>query len=97
MKEYFGSVNDDRLPIWKGSHLLTPEEQAARNLVLGIKCRIDKSAFRQRDGFLPEEKFGRTVERLAGLNLISNTDQEMRLTYTGRLFAEEVGRCFEIM
>jgi coproporphyrinogen III oxidase-like Fe-S oxidoreductase len=71
------------------------EEQARRNIILGIKCRIDKEVFRKRYGFLPEERFRKTIDRLVGLNLISNTEQEIKLTYAGRLFAEEVGKCFE--
>ncbi|KYK26547.1 hypothetical protein AYK26_07450 [Euryarchaeota archaeon SM23-78] len=94
LKEYLESLNQNRLPISEGVKLSKPEEQARRNLVLGIRCKIDKNKFKERYGFKPEEKFGKILSRLESLDLIINSEKEIKLGYTGNLFAEEVSRSF---
>lgn len=94
LKGYTDSLKKGRLPIWKGGKLATAEEQARRNLVFGIKCKIEKTNFEERYGFKPEEKFGECLDKLERLGLISNSKTEIKLTYAGKLFAEEVARYF---
>ena len=94
MKEYFDSLNNNRLPIQKGIKLRTKKRQAIRNMVFGIKCKIDKCRFKGRYGFNPEEEFGKPISKLENLGLIKNTEKEIKLTYKGKLFAEEVSRYF---
>jgi oxygen-independent coproporphyrinogen-3 oxidase len=94
LNEYLEAIEKNNLPIWKGINLLTKEEQATRNMILGIRCTINKLEFKMRHGFKPEEKFGDKLKKLENLGLISNSEREIKLTYTGRLFAEEVARYF---
>ena len=63
-------------------------------MIFGIKFKITKTEFEKRYGFAPEDKFGSVLNYLENLGLIINDSEEIKLTYKGRLFAEEVGRCF---
>lgn len=93
-QDYFDSLGKGELPIWKGTQLKTREDEARRNLVLGIKCKVDKDKFQKRYGFSPEDGFSDTLKRLENATLVYNTQKEIGLTYAGRLFAEEVSRSF---
>jgi oxygen-independent coproporphyrinogen-3 oxidase len=94
LDEYLASLNDWKLPITKGARL-TLEEKARRGMIFGIKCiEVDKQKFKDRYRFFPEEKFGDNLERLEKLGLVDISDKTIKLTYTGRLFSEEVARSF---
>lgn len=94
LDEYLTSLKDWKLPIVKGARL-TPEEQARRSIIFGLKCiEIDKQSFKDRHGFFPEEKFEDNLKKLEKLGLVSISDKSIKLTYTGRVFSEEVARSF---
>ena len=83
LKYYLESLNQNRLPISRGVMLSTLEEQARRNLVLGIRCKINKYKFREKYKFKPEEKFNKILSKLEDLGLIINYENEIKLSYMG--------------
>ena len=94
LEAYLTSLKEGKFPIIKGAKL-TLEEQARRGMIFGLKCiEVDKQRFKERYGFFPEEKFGENLERLEKLGLVRISAKKMELTYTGRLFSEEVARSF---
>ena len=90
MEKYKASIDSGELPIWIGKHLDT-KEQMARLMVLGMKKgQVDKKVFSSKFGVNPEEVYPEIIEILKELGLIEITDTEIRLTYLGELYSEEV-------
>ena len=90
---YQAALSEARLPIWRGEHL-PPEERMRRTVMLGIKMGIDRSVFRTTYGVDVVDAFESMWWRLSDLGLVVVTDQMVDLTYTGKLFADEVGQVF---
>ncbi|MBM3234581.1 coproporphyrinogen III oxidase family protein [Candidatus Pacearchaeota archaeon] len=92
--EYMASLERGELRISRGAKL-SLQEQTKRAIIFGLKCAdIDKQGFARRYGFFPEERFGKNLGRLEKLGLVDTDKHRIRLTYTGRLFSEEVARSF---
>ena len=60
--------------------------------MLGLKCSIERSYFRDVYGFDVVECFAREIELLNSLNLIDVGQEMVRLTKSGTLFADEIGQ-----
>ena len=93
LKDYFNSIDKNKLPILKGDKL-DIKEQAKRNLIFGIKCKIDRELFNNKYGFYPETDFKEVFDYLQEKELINYSNNIISLTYKGKLFAEEISRMF---
>ncbi len=91
---YAAHLERGELPIWKGERLSSVEERMRRSILLGLKARIDRAAFRRTYGVDIVAAFPETVAHLEDLGVVEVEDQGVSLTYTGKLFADEVGRQF---
>lgn len=91
--DYFNSLNKNKLPIWKGKKL-DIKEQARRNLIFGIKCKIDRNLFNNKYDFYPEDNFKEIFYELQEKKLINYSNDIINLTYKGKLLAEEISRMF---
>lgn len=65
-----------------------------RTVMLGLKMGMDRQSFQRSYGVDALEIFGETWQRLHELGLIDISPDEIRLTYLGKLFADEVGQQF---
>lgn len=90
---YQAAIDRDELPVWKGE-FLTGEERMRRTLMLGLKMGIDRASFRRTYGTDVIEAFASTFDLLFGLGLVDIRSDAVTLTYSGRLFADEVGQQF---
>lgn len=90
---YVQSLQHDALPIWRGEKL-NLEESMRRTIMLGIKIGMDRKLFKDIYGADVYETFQPTWDRLKKLGLVEITDTSVVLTYTGKLFADEVGQQF---
>ena len=94
IKKYENAIDQGRLPIYMGIEL-EKEEQMARVMIFGMKRgRVDKVSFKNRFGVQPEEAFADVFESLYKLGLIEIGENEIKLSYTGFLFSEEVATMF---
>jgi oxygen-independent coproporphyrinogen-3 oxidase len=92
-ERYIRSVSKGEFPVWKGEYL-EREEKMRRTLMLGIKMGVDRQSFREIYGIDALSLFEPVWERLIDLGLVEINSQEARLTYSGKLFADEVGQQF---
>lgn len=90
---YQGAVRAGRFPIRRGEHL-EGDEPLRRTIMLGIKMGIDRAVFERTYGVDVVAQFEKEWERLASLGLVDVSESEVSLTYTGKLFADEVGQQF---
>lgn len=81
------------LPIWRGERL-EGDERLRRTVMLGMKMGMDRPAFKQTYGKDVVEAFPEIWEQLAQLGLVEIKLDAVDLTYTGKLFADEVGQQF---
>lgn len=93
VERYNQSISKGGFPIWKGE-FLDGEEKMRRTLMLGIKMGIDRRDFLSTYGYDVLSLFPSTWERLVGLGLVEVNSEVIELTYTGKLFADEVGQQF---
>jgi oxygen-independent coproporphyrinogen-3 oxidase len=91
---YVKTIFADILPIWKGEYLKENEERMRRTLMLGLKMGIKRRAFSQSYKKDVIEAFPDIWEELVDLKLVEITPEEVFLTYSGKLFADEVGQKF---
>ncbi len=81
-------------PIWKGEYLSSKDERMRRALMLGLKSKVSRNYFRDTFGLDVDEQFAETFKKLSRLDLLHIEPEFITLTYTGKLFADEVGREF---
>jgi len=86
-------VSAGNLPIWKGE-CLTGDEPMRRTVMLGMKMGMYRSSFAQTYRTDVIEAFPETWDRLHQLGLVDISSDAVDLTYTGKLFADEVGQQF---
>ena len=92
-ERYMAVIDSGRLPIWIGAKL-DRNEQMARIMVLGMKRgKVNERSFEEKFGEKPEDVFPE-IKRLVNLSLVEVSDDEIKLTYSGSLFSEEVATCF---
>lgn len=91
--EYQAAISEGRLPIWKGE-FLEGDEPMRKTVMLGIKMGMDRQSFLQTYGVDVIEAFSETWDSLQSLGLVEISPAEIRLTYLGKLFADEVGQQF---
>jgi oxygen-independent coproporphyrinogen-3 oxidase len=87
------SLAKGQLPFWKGEYL-TGDEPMRRTVMLGMKMGMDRLSFSQTYGADVVDAFSDTWDRLQELGLVSISPDRVDLTYTGKLFADEVGQQF---
>ncbi|EKD85676.1 MAG: hypothetical protein ACD_37C00659G0005 [uncultured bacterium] len=90
---YQESVREGKFPVWRGEHL-QGDEPLRRTIMLGIKMGIDRRIFEKTYGVDAVGQFREDWERLVSLGLITINSDMISLTYTGKLFADEVGQQF---
>ena len=88
--DYVKTVESGRLPVWKAARISDTRELAKRNLIMGIRCGIDKATFAKKYGPVLEEDFKGMLGELEESGLIADNGKEIALTKTGRLVAEKV-------
>lgn len=93
IQRYQDSLERGDLPIWRAEHL-DGEERMRRTLMLGLKIGINRGSFSQLYGYDVINAFAPVWERLVDLNLVEILPETVQLTYSGKLFADEVGQQF---
>jgi len=94
MKRYNEALSKGDAPIWKAEYLTDQEERMRRTLMLGLKIGIDRSLFCETYGVDALTVDDTTWQKLVELNLVEITPETIELTYSGRLFADEIGQQF---
>ncbi len=89
MSLYARELNSMRLPIQKGK-CLSREEAMRRSMIFGLRAGLNKKRFFERHGTSPEDVFGNELKDLEELGLIESDKREIRFTYKGALFGEEI-------
>lgn len=92
--KYESFIANKNPPIWKGEKLTSLEERMRRTIFLGIKTPISRSWFKDVYGCDLIEAFSEIWRVLANADLILIKDDLVSLTYTGKLFADEIGQLF---
>jgi oxygen-independent coproporphyrinogen III oxidase len=92
--EYVLRMTESKSPIEKGEILTSEVERVRRALMLGLKCNISRSYFRDVYGFDVVECFDEEMRLLSDLELIEIDSELVRLTKAGTLFADEIGQLF---
>ena len=90
---YVRALQEATLPIWRGEKL-DLEESMRRTIMLGMKIGMDRKLFKATYGGDVYDAFQPTWDRLKKLGLVEINNQSIMLTYTGKLFADEVGQQF---
>ena len=68
-----------------------PDEEARHSFILQLKnWKVDYRLFRDRTGRHPRDCFGDTIEKMLGLQLISEDEEGIALTERGRFYADQV-------
>lgn len=93
IESYNQSVSKGDFPIWKGEYL-EGEERMRRTLMLGMKMGIDRRGFQRTYGVDALSHFLPVWEKLTVLGLVEVNSEVIELTYSGKLFADEVGQQF---
>lgn len=91
---YNTQLHSGTWPIWKGECLSSKDERMRRALMLGLKSRVSRTYFRDVFGVDVVKQFPETFEKLSRLELLHIGPEFLNLTYTGKLFADEVGKEF---
>lgn len=92
-RKYQESITAGTLAVWKGEKL-TGDEKMRRTVMLGIKMGINRESFERTYGIDVLSVFPRIWERLYKLKLIELKSHNVKLSYIGKLFADEVGQQF---
>jgi oxygen-independent coproporphyrinogen-3 oxidase len=92
--KYMHVVESGEMPFWRGEHLDSVDEQMRRTLMLGLKAGIDRARFSKQHGVDVVEAFPDEWTRLAALGLVTIAPDSVALSYSGRLFADEIGQLF---
>lgn len=91
---YASAIRRGVLPVAIGC-AVTPREEMARFLVLGLKClAVSKAAFRERFGLTLSERFGAELRRLEAWGLVTEDDAHVRVTDKGRGYLANVSKAF---
>ncbi|KPA16008.1 putative oxygen-independent coproporphyrinogen III oxidase [Candidatus Magnetomorum sp. HK-1] len=95
LEEYKMFISKDRFPVWKGS-ILNKMEKISKSMVLGIHTPkgIDKLSFAKVFGVSPEHYFHDILVQLERLNLLQLTEENIKLTYRGIIFANDICSLF---
>jgi oxygen-independent coproporphyrinogen-3 oxidase len=94
LKEYLAAVEDGQLPVRLGQEVDEAERQA-RYMVLGLRClAVGKRAFRTAFGVDMDDVFGDVIDRLADAGLVTDDNEQVRMTTRGKHFASNVLKAF---
>jgi coproporphyrinogen III oxidase-like Fe-S oxidoreductase len=86
INEYMATVKSGKLPIKRLSES-SDEDMMRRTMTrLYLRLPVDKVDFKQRFGKLPEDVFGRQLQRLKEKGLIEIDDKEIRITKLGDIW-----------
>jgi coproporphyrinogen III oxidase-like Fe-S oxidoreductase len=90
IRKYCASLNENKLPIWRGIKL-TKEERLARAMVLGIKSGdVNIREIEERFNKKMNEKYDSLLLNLEKLELLEKANENIRLSEKGILFADEI-------
>lgn len=93
IQQYLEATAKNTLPIWKGIKL-NKEELMRRMILFGLKTGLNKELFESKFGKKPKNVFIDVWEKLENLGLIKEDRNTIKLSYIGKLFADEVSREF---
>jgi len=91
--QYLEAIESGKLPIWKGIKL-SKEDLMRRLILFGLKTGFSKKLFKSKFGKNPKEVFKDIWEKLENLKLIEEDKEIIKLSYKGKLFADEISREF---
>lgn len=90
IRKYCASLNENKLPIWRGIKL-TKEERLARAMVLGIKSGdVNIREIEERFNQKIDERYDSLLLNLEKLELLEKANGNIRLSEKGILFADEI-------
>lgn len=90
---YQEMIIGNKLPIWK-AEFLDLTERMRRTVMLGIKMGIERNFFFGLYGVDIIDVFAPIWDALDKIGLVNITPEMVELTYSGKLFADEVGQQF---
>lgn len=91
LQQYYEALDKGEYPTWRGIYL-TKDERLARSMVMGLKGgSVDKYKLAEQFGAdVLSLNYADEIEFLTSLGLIIETEEEIKLTLKGRLFADEI-------
>lgn len=89
LEKYFHMVKAGEFPV-KYSHSLNKTDQMAETMIMNLNLLsgLEKDNFQKRFDCLPEDIYGKELQRLTSLGLLKNTNQKIFLTEKGLRFAD---------
>ncbi len=89
--EYIRRIESDEETEFGGEEIY-PDLQVSETIILGLRlCSgVDLEGFQSRFGFTVDSRFGKELDDLVGLGLVSRTPSAIRLTRRGRLLSNQV-------
>ena len=94
LREYDRRLATGHLPVNRGEKLANDGERLRRALMLGLKCGVERQYFEDNYATDIVVKFKEQFETLHILGLVSISDEYVKLTDVGNLFADEIGQLF---
>ncbi|MFH1403794.1 MAG: coproporphyrinogen-III oxidase family protein [Candidatus Altiarchaeota archaeon] len=95
LEDYYNMLDQNRPPVHVGKKI-PAAEQGRRHVIFRIKTRagVDKKEYAEKYGASIDEEFAGILQTLAEQDLIHDTQDHVRLTDKGILFADEIARLF---
>lgn len=94
LENYNQTLSNGSIPVVAGK-ILTEADRMSRFMVLGIKCiSVSKQDFSKTFGVDVHSIFGKKIEQLKEWKLIIESDEDIHLTDLGRLYVDNVSKCF---
>lgn len=91
---YYEHIAQGRMPFDRGL-VRSADDEMRRSFILPLKnARVDKRAFAAKNGVTVAAAFGARVAHLERLGLLTQNDEEVRLTSRGRFCADEIAFLF---
>jgi coproporphyrinogen III oxidase-like Fe-S oxidoreductase len=90
---YIDTVSKGKFPISKLWIPSVEDEMGKMMMNLLIRRPVNKRAFKNKFGKLPEEAFGKTITKLVNKGLVETDDKEIRLTELGDIW--RINICWE--
>ncbi|MFH0859974.1 MAG: radical SAM family heme chaperone HemW [Candidatus Altiarchaeota archaeon] len=89
LKAYFDAVENDQTPVERALKL-DMNEQMHHRMIFGLKTRVNKKKFHRMFGKEVNVVFGDKIRKLTNAGLLCETQEDIGLSYAGRLFADDV-------
>lgn len=93
VEEYTTQINQGKIPIFRG-HLLTPEDEAVRSLILDLMCKFEAEI--PKELYVAQNYNIKNLEELAQDNIVNLKQNKVTVTELGKAFIRNVCMCFDL-